>query len=258
MTTDKFDLHTIDYSVQGWDTIMASDMEQIDAAIPTRLIVTLGESVVPFQALFLDLDDSLGRWSLAQADGTKQPCWGLAVEAGDEDDQIRIHRMGEITNPAWSWANIGEPIYLSPSTPGALTQTKPALNIQIIGYALETTKMVTTIEFIRGVEMWALSRGGTVLNPTPNNILVWRAPFPCTVKKVWGYRKAGDGGSINARRNGTDKHLSIDLSLGDADTWTDGGAVQNTAYAIGDKLEIMIVTQTGEPTLMAVQVDFEV
>ena len=256
MTTPKFDLHTIDYSVQGWDAILATDMEKIDDSIPTRLVIKLGETVAPFKALYLNTADN--KWYKAQANGVKQPCWGLSIETGDAEDDIRIHRMGEITNPAWAWANIGSPIYLDPTTPGELTQTKPAINIQIIGYALEATKMVTTIEFIRGVEMWALSRGGTILNPTPMNILVWRAPFPCTVKKVWGYRHEGTGGSINARRNGTDKHLSADLSLDSADVWTDGGAVQNTAYAIGDKLEIMIVTETGEPTQIAIQVDFDV
>jgi hypothetical protein len=38
----------------------------------------------------------------------------------------------------------------------------------------------------------------------------------------------------------------------------DGGAVQNTAYIAGDKLEIMIVTVAGSPTQIAVQIDFEV
>jgi hypothetical protein len=38
--------------------------------------------------------------------------------------------------------------------------------------------------------------------------------------------------------------------------WNDGGAVQNTAYVAGDKLEIMVVGVTGMPNQVAVQVDF--
>ena len=256
MTTPRYDLHTIDYSVQGWDVIMAADMEKIDAMIQTRIIVTLGETVTPYQPLYLKVAD--GKWYKAQADGTKQPCFGLAVEGGILNGQIRIHRMGEIENLAWAWANLGMPIYLDPDTAGVLTQTKPSVNVQVIGYALTATKMVTTIEFIRGVEIWAFSRGATILNPTPISVIIWRAPFACIVKAVKGYRAGGTGATINARRNGADTHLVVALSLADAAIWMDGGAVQNTAYVIGDKLEIMVVSAAGEPTQIAVQIDFEI
>ena len=105
--------------------------------------------------------------------------------------------------------------------------------------------------------MFTPSRGGTVLSPTGAiNVIVWRAPYPCTVTNVRGYRVGGTGATINARRNGSSNHLSSDLSLSSADTWTDGGSVQNTAYAAGDKLEIMVASVTGSPTQVAIQVDF--
>ena len=100
------------------------------------------------------------------------------------------------------------------------------------------------------------SKGGAVLDPDARNIVIWRAPFACTVTNVRGYRVGGTGATVNARKNGTLTHKSADLSLTSADTWMNGGAVQNTAYAVGDKLEIMLVTLTGTPTQVAVQVDF--
>lgn len=104
-----------------------------------------------------------------------------------------------------------------------------------------------------------ISRGGTLLNSAgvaTANVIVWRAPYACTVTNVRGYRVGGTGATINARKNGSSNHLASALSLTSADTWTDGGAVQNTAYAAGDKLEIMVVSVTGTPTQIAVQVDF--
>ena len=106
-----------------------------------------------------------------------------------------------------------------------------------------------------------ISRGGTVYmsGGIPNaalNIIVWRAPFACTVTNVRGYRVGGTGATINARRNGTLNHLASALSVSSADTWMDGGAVSNTAYAAGDKLEIMIVTTAGTVTQLAIQVDY--
>lgn len=101
------------------------------------------------------------------------------------------------------------------------------------------------------------TRGGSVLTPSAAvNVYVWRAPFACTVTNVRGIRRGGTGATINARRNGTSTHLASALSLTSADTWMDGGSVQNTAYAVGDSLEIMVVSVSGSPTEVGIQVDF--
>ena len=257
MTTQKYDLHEIEYSVQGWDDIMNTDMQKLDAVVPTREIVTLGETVATFEALYQKASDS--KWYKAQADGTKQPCMGLALESGVNNDQIRIHRMGLIQNTSWNWVTIGAPIYLSPSTAGALTQTKPDTNVQIIGYAYAANRLIAVMEGVRSNAAQFFSRGGTLVYPTEAiNIIVWRAPFACTVRAVKGYRVDGTGATVNARRNGVSNHLASHLSLTSANEWMDGGTVQNTAYVAGDRLEIMIVSITGSPTQVAVQVDFAI
>ena len=140
MTTARFGLHTIDYSVQGWDAILAADMEIIDAVIPSRELVVLGETVVPYQAACFAAADS--KWYKAKADGILQPAHGLFLEGGDEDDEVHLFRMGLITNAGWAWASLGEPIYLDPSTAGAMTQTPPGANRQIMGYAISATSML--------------------------------------------------------------------------------------------------------------------
>lgn len=96
----------------------------------------------------------------------------------------------------------------------------------------------------------------TILNPDTGNFIVWEAPYACTVTHVRGYRVGGTGATINARLNGTDNHLAAALSLTSADTWMDGGAVQNTAYVLGDKLEVMLVTLAGAPDQVSIQVRF--
>jgi len=140
MTTARFGLHTIDYSVQGWDSILAADMEILDTVIPSRELVTLGETVTAYQPACFAAADS--KWYKAKADGTLQPAHGLFLEGGDEDDDVHIFRMGLITNAGWAWASLGAPIYLNPSTAGAMTQTPPGANRQIIGYAISATSML--------------------------------------------------------------------------------------------------------------------
>jgi len=103
------------------------------------------------------------------------------------------------------------------------------------------------------------SRGGTFVNPNgitaAINIIVWYATLACTVTNVRGYRVGGTGATINARKNGSSNHLASALSLTSADAWMDGGAVQNTALAPGDKLEIMVVSVADSPTQVAIEVD---
>ena len=108
-----------------------------------------------------------------------------------------------------------------------------------------------------------ITKGGTIYNSAgiPNaalNLIIWYAPFSCTVTNVRGYRVGGTGATINARRNGSLNHLASAKSLTSADTWMDGGTVQNTAYAAGDKLEIMVVSTTGTVTQLGIQVDFTI
>jgi hypothetical protein len=311
MDNDKYDLHTIDYSVQGWDSILAADMEIINDNIPTRIIGTIGETVLAYEALYLKTSDS--KWYKAIADGVKQPCQGLAVEGrninADEvigtdtlnytcklshvaastnkpitgvdwatywaqvgssgaawvdgrtytPDEIRIHRMGEIVNTGWAWATIGAPIYLDPSTAGALTQTAPADNVQIVGYAKTATTMIVMLG-IPNIGIQKFSQGGTIYKSDgivdAVNIIIWEAPFACTVTNVKGYRVGGTGATINARRNGVSNHLSSALSLTSVDQWMDGGVVQNTPYALGDKMEIMVISVSGNPTQIAVKINF--
>ncbi len=69
-----------------------------------------------------------------------------------------------------------------------------------------------------------------------------------------GYRVGGSGATINARKNGSSNHLSSAKSLTSANSWMDGGGVQNTGYSAGDKIELMIVSVAGDPTQVAVEV----
>ena len=89
------------------------------------------------------------------------------------------------------------------------------------------------------------------------NIIAWQAPYKCNVVAVRGYRVGGTSASINARKNGSSNHLSSALSLSSADTWMDGGAVQNVSYNADDKLEIMLTAVAGSPTQIGVQVLFQ-
>ena len=139
MATDKYDLHTIDYSVQGWDSILATDMEKLDDVIQTRLLITLGETVAAGKAVCMHSD---GKYYKVKADHQKQLFRGVTLEAGILDDEVRIQRVGLRTDTGWSWSAIGELVYLSPDTAGELTQIIPSTQKQKVGFVIAATKVI--------------------------------------------------------------------------------------------------------------------
>jgi hypothetical protein len=174
MTTDKYDLHTIDYSVQGWDAIMTTDMEKLDAVITSRILATVGETVDAYEAVYIKSD---GKVWLAQADGTAMPAIGLMIESGVADETKRVQRSGVITNVAWSWSNVGGYVYLDPTTPGALTETLPSAYAQIIGTVLSTTSI-----FFNAINVSnrPYEIGGTFNGVPTASATLLRIPFPRT------------------------------------------------------------------------------
>jgi hypothetical protein len=98
--------------------------------------------------------------------------------------------------------------------------------------------------------------GGPILYPpATQDILVWIATFACRASKLRGRRTGGTAVSVNARRNGTDTHLSSALALTNDGEIYDGGALQYTDYAVGDRMEIQITALTGAPSEVYIQVD---
>jgi hypothetical protein len=139
-TTDKYDFETLAYGVTGWSGIVTTVIQLVDEHLHTRILGTAGETISAYEAIHLK---STGKFVLSKAGGVTQPAWGLAVESAVLDGDIRLQRVGDITNAGWSWTGIGVeyPIYLSDATPGALTQVEPALNVQLMGYPLGPTSM---------------------------------------------------------------------------------------------------------------------
>ncbi len=93
--------------------------------------------------------------------------------------------------------------------------------------------------------------GVTGLDPIP----AWRAPFACTIIGAHAFRNGGTGATVNAK-NAANDIRSADLSLTSADTWTDFGALQNTAVASGAGVFFAVRSVTGSPIQIAFCIQF--
>jgi hypothetical protein len=100
--------------------------------------------------------------------------------------------------------------------------------------------------------------GATLTVTTAARYVLWRAPFACTVTNVRGYVDAGTTTQINAFKGsyGTPTDfLATDNTIGTADTWDDGGAVQNASVAAGDAVGVEIAV-SGTATKITIEIDF--
>lgn len=135
---DKYEVETIDYGTTGWNGIHSSNMQKLEDHLHTRLLVTVGENVSAYDAVY---PGASGKFWKAKAQPGKCPAIGLVIEAAVADaTNIRVQRVGPITNVGWSWTPY-QYVYLSRSTPGGLTQTEGA-NCQLIGWAESATKII--------------------------------------------------------------------------------------------------------------------
>lgn len=164
MTTDKYDLYDLSVSTQGWDAIFDTNIEKLDDAIETIGIEEAGETLSAYEVVYIKSD---GKFWLAQANGTAQPGYGIMIEDSASGTSKRAKLRGEITNVAWSWSGIGGYVYLDPTTPGALTETQPSDNGQIIGVILSATKIFIAIAT---ASVRPLQVGGT-FNGSPTSSL---------------------------------------------------------------------------------------
>jgi hypothetical protein len=99
------------------------------------------------------------------------------------------------------------------------------------------------------------SKGGVLLTPSgAADIMIWRAPAACTVTKVQGHMAGGTSGAVNARKNGASALLASDLAI-TAGNWSSTATIQNASFAIGDYLEVRLISLVGSPSTVTIQVE---
>jgi hypothetical protein len=194
---------------------------------------------MPFPPVFTNI------WDI-----TFPPDTQLANLLGQDLRQLRVDVMQRMSLLSGTLGNR--------PTPEILNATWGGAGFGLTYYATDTNQLFqwnggAWVQLVAGLP----TIGGVFIGPVAaQTIVIWQAPFACTVTNVKGFRSGGTGATVNAQKNGALNHLAADLSLVANNTWTDGGAVQNTAYAIGDYLSLMLTGETGSPSQVNVQVNF--
>jgi len=116
-----------------------------------------------------------------------------------------------------------------------------------------------------GASLSIVTKGGTFIAPTGLiNAAVWRAPFACTVTFVRMFvRTPGATACVGKAQKRTSAATIVDLcpnistSLNLQWVWFGAPSIINTAFAVGDTLEIQYVSGS-PPAQVSIQVDFSV
>jgi hypothetical protein len=128
-----------------------------------------------------------GKWvrATANSESTSVSDLGIALSAGAVDESGTVLKLGYVENPVWSWT-VGTPVYLSPITPGALTQTRPSGTgtvLRIVGYPATTT----TVYVAPGVPHTLATVEG--LTPDAGDLIVGEAG-------AWAKKTIGTTGQV--------------------------------------------------------------
>lgn len=102
----------------------------------------------------------------------------------------------------------------------------------------------------------AFSKSIVVTSPAAASYVVWRAPKACRVTAVRGYRVGGTTAVVNAQVGSNDL-LAVDLTTPSAGSWSSSTTIQNGILAAGDTLTLEVVSVSGSPTAVTIQVDLQ-
>jgi len=175
-TTIKYDWDVTDYGVTGWNGILQSFQAGVDLQLNTYIHGTLGATVDADEVLFLDTD---GTYKKGQAAADKCPVQGLAIEAGNNGENVRIRRIGPLTLTGAASAitlSPGEKLYVDPTTPGLITHTKPYAFAQAVGIALDSTSIFVWIEELSPIHFASTAPATTAISAEDGTLLFIYTP----------------------------------------------------------------------------------
>lgn len=98
------------------------------------------------------------------------------------------------------------------------------------------------------------SKGGVILAPIPQTIVVWRAQFDCTVTAIKAYQDTGSG-SVVTGYNGSTNLLNGNTTISKSATWQDGGSIAEAVVSAGDSIAIAVVSVSGSPNYLVIQIE---
>ena len=104
----------------AWDTLQAGDIPDLSSSyIPVTYTSNIATAVSAYNAVYMNAS---GEADPAKGDSaTTMPCIGICITS--VDDLITYQVAGRVTNAGWLFTSLGQPVYVSTASAGALTQT---------------------------------------------------------------------------------------------------------------------------------------
>jgi hypothetical protein len=164
--TPHNNLETIDTGTQNWDSSINDNFEHLEKGLTLK--APAGLTLTKSQVVYID---SNGEFQLAIADGSIANRYvGISTTAINRQVDGYCQNSGHHLDANWSWS-VGNPLYLSSSVAGGLTQTEPAESI-VVGVAIATNEITVRPWLAPKDQDLAVEDGGTGRNTaTPYAVL---------------------------------------------------------------------------------------
>jgi hypothetical protein len=156
--TPHNNLETIDTGTENWDSSINDNFEHLEKGLTIKAVA--GLTITKSQITYID---SNGEFQLAIADGTVANRYiGPATTAINRQVDGYAQNSGYHLDADWSWT-VGNPLYLSSSVAGALTETEPAESI-LVGIAIATNQITVRPWLEPSDNSLTVANGGTGRN----------------------------------------------------------------------------------------------
>jgi hypothetical protein len=166
-----------------------------------------------------------------------------------------------------SWAStaiLATSINFVPNSSTTATSSTQATSASWASSSISSSYSLTSSYAVNAAAQVQFTRGGVFYDADgiagtaalSQSMIIWRAPFNCTASAFNSYRVTGSGATVNAKKNGS-LILSSSFSVANTDTWNNLTTLQNNTFVIGDKLELTLMTASGYPTQVAIQLDMQ-
>jgi hypothetical protein len=173
-TSTKYDWDLTNYGTVGWNGILQSFQVGVDEQLNTYISGTLGATIDKDEVLYLDSD---GTFKKAQAAVSKIPAMGVAIEAGNSGENVRMRRLGPYAPSGAASAMTlitGGKIYVDATTPGMWTQTKPTAFSQAIGRVLDADNVFIWIEDLSPIHFGTAAAASIAASDYPDGTLYFQ------------------------------------------------------------------------------------
>jgi len=160
--TKHHNLETVAQGVDNWDAPVNENFDQIDKGPTIKSLA--GETLSAYKVVYREIDNTI-RLAIAGTTGDPSSRFiGFTRESFDLGEDGYAQHSGWVSDPDWS-LSVSSPYYLSTTTAGEMTSSKPSSDPILVGFAIGTNEIL--------IKPWVEGSGGSGDTTPPGSLIAY-------------------------------------------------------------------------------------